>query len=385
MNPGQPKLLFLVTEDWYFCSHRLPLALAALEAGYDVGVITQVTNHGDMIRNAGLVLHPIPFARSGRRPLQDLRTLLAILRIYRRERPDLVHHVSLKPILYGSLAAAICRVPRVVNAYTGLGFVFTSRRPMARLVRAAMKWMLWPWLCAARCWAIVQNPDDGALLRKAGLIRDDRISLIRGSGVDTDQFRPIPQAGGVPLVVFAARLLWDKGVNEFVAAARQLRKEGVAARFVLVGERDPENPMAVPQATIERWQGEGVVECWGWRTDMAEVFRQAAIVCLPSYREGLPKVLIEAAAFGRAIVATDVPGCREIVRHGENGLLVPVRDPAALANALRQLLGDAPLQRRMGERGRAIVEAEFSVDKVIAATLDLYEQLLCEEEMRIRN
>ena len=372
----KPKLLFLVTEDLYFCSHRLALARAALAAGYDVGVITQVTAHGDIIRQAGLKLFPLPFARSGRKPLQDLATLSSLLRIYRRERPDLVHHVSIKPILYGSMAAAICGVPRVINAYTGLGFTFTSNRPLARVVRAAMRSLLRPWLAGRRTWTIVQNPDDRALLRSAGLIDDARTSLVRGSGVDTTQFRPAPEPEGIPVVLFAARLLWDKGVGEFVEAAGKLHAAGIAARFVLVGEPDPENPMSVPVAKLEQWRQQGVIELWGRRDDMVDVFRQATIVCLPSWREGLPKVLIEAAACGRPIVTADAPGCREIVRHGESGLLVPPKDAGALAAAIRRLLDDADCRRRMGQCGRAVAEAEFAIERVVTDTLELYRRLL---------
>lgn len=371
-----PKLLYLVTEDWYFCSHRLPLACAARDAGYDVGVVTQVKRHGDVIEQAGLKLIPIPFARSGRQPLQDLSTLAAIARIYRSEQPHLVHHVSMKPILYGTFAARLSGVSHVVNAYTGLGFLFMSDSKRTRLLRALLTRVFRPLVAAKCCWSIVQNSDDQAVLAACGWLKPDRATLIPGSGVDTNNVAPMEEVNGPPRVILAARLLWDKGVGEFVAAAKRLRGDGVAAKFILVGEPDPENPRSVGTSDLQRWQQEGCVEWWGRREDMSEVFRQAHVICLPSYREGLPKVLIEAAACGRPIVTTDVPGCREIVRDGENGLLVPVRDPGALATALRRLIGDPRLRRRMGERGHALVEAEFSAKRVIADTLALYRQLL---------
>jgi glycosyltransferase involved in cell wall biosynthesis len=364
----------LVTEDWYFCSHRLQLACAARDAGYDVGVVTQVTRHGEMIERAGLKLFPIPFSRSGRQPLQDLRTTAAINRIYRAEKPQLVHHVSMKPILYGALAARVSGVPRVINAYTGLGFLFSDSR-RARALRGLLTRVWRPLLGSERCWSIVQNPDDMALLEKCGWLQSGRTTLIPGSGVDTNAFHPTDEVKGMPCVVLAARMLWDKGVGEFVAAARQLRTSGVQARFVLVGEPDPENPRSVKTEDLQRWQGQGDVEWWGRREDMAEVLRQAHVVCLPSYREGLPKVLLEAMASARAIVATDVPGCREVVRYGENGLLVPPRDSGALAAAIKELLSLRD-RRAMGRCGRRMVEEHFSIDRVIADTLLLYERVL---------
>jgi glycosyltransferase involved in cell wall biosynthesis len=372
----KPKIFYLVTEDWYFCSHRLPLARAALAAGYDVGLITQVTRHGELIKAAGIRLFPIPFARSGRRPLRDLRTIIAIARIYRRERPDLVHHVSVKPILYGTLAAALCGIPRVVNAYTGLGFLFTSRRYSARGVRSVVTRIWRPLLARRSCWNLVQNTDDRALLQNRGLADADRTFLVRGSGVDLAEFTVTPENDGVPIIMLAARLLWDKGVGEFVAAARKLKEADTAARFVLVGEPDPENPMSVRGEELRRWEEEGCIEWWGRRDDMPEVLRQAHVVCLPSYREGLPKVLLEAAACGRAIVATDTPGCRDVVSDGENGLLVPVGDAAALAAAVRRLVDDSPLRREMGRCGRERVEREFSVARVVDDTLEAYRRIL---------
>ncbi|MGH7340232.1 MAG: glycosyltransferase family 4 protein, partial [Candidatus Rokuibacteriota bacterium] len=225
---------------------------------------------------------------------------------------------------------------------------------------------------------IVQNPDDLGFLVSERVVSAERAVLIRGSGVDTSRYVPVPEPAGVPLVVLPARMLRDKGVFEFVAAAERLKKEGVAARFALVGDPDPDSPASISAGTLKRWSERGAVEWWGWRDDMVPVFQQCHVVCLPSYREGLPKALIDAAACGRAIVTCDVPGCREVVREGENGLLVPPRDSGALAAALRRLLEDATLRRAMGERGRARAVAEFSVERVIEQTLALYRDLLAE-------
>jgi glycosyltransferase involved in cell wall biosynthesis len=370
-----PRLLFLVTEDWYFCSHRLPLACAARDAGFDVAVATRVTAHGERIRAAGLRLIPLMLRRSGRNPWRELMAIAEITRLYRAEKPDIVHHVALKPVLYGSLAARIAAIPSVVNALAGMGYVFTSGKLSARLLRPLVTLAFRLLLKRGRI--ILQNPDDRAALLKAGVASPEQITLIRGSGVDTAHFVPVPEPDtAVPLVVLPARMLWDKGVGEFVAAAHMLREEGLAARFLLAGERDPDNPAAIPAAQLETWRAAGIVEWHGRQEDMARLLAQSHIVCLPSYREGLPKALLEAAASGRAIVATDVPGCREAVRHGINGLLVPARDATALADALRRLLTDPALRREFGQHGREMAEKEFSVKKITAETLALYREIL---------
>ena len=370
-----PKLLFLVTEDWYFCSHRLPLARAAKAAGYEVVVATRIGRHADAISGEGFKLIPIGLRRRSHNPLRELAAILEIAGIYRRERPDLVHHVALKPVLYGSLAARLARVPAVVNALAGLGFVFASASLRARLLRPWVVGALRLLLDADGARLIVQNPDDRRMLVDHGVVAAARVRLIRGSGVDIRRFAPTPEPVGTPLVMLPGRLLWDKGVGEFVAAARLLKERGVAARFVLVGDGDPENPAAIPDEVLQAWRQDGVVECWGRREDMPEVLGSSHIVCLPSYREGLPKALLEAAACGRPIVATDVPGCREIVIDGSNGLLVPPRDAPALAAAIVRLLAQAKLRAEMGRRGRELVELEFSEEIVVAQTLAVYREL----------
>ncbi len=366
-----PKLLFFVTEDWYFCSHRLALAVAAREAGFGVVVVTRVREHGKVIRQAGLDLIPFEISRRGINPFRELGALARLAALYRREKPDLVHHVAMKPVLYGALAARLTGVPHIVNALAGMGWLFTSANLIARvikpLVRLTFRFLL------RHTSVIVQNPDDAALMAGIGL---RRARVIRGSGVDPEVFRPGIEPTGTPLVVLPARMLWDKGVGEFVEAARQLKARGVIATFALVGEPDPENPASVSKAQLAAWHAETVVEWWGQRDNMPEVFAQTHIVCLPSYREGLPKALLEAAACGRPIVATNVPGCREIVRDGENGVLVPVCDAPALAEALARLIADPGMRRRMGERGRTLVVGEFSQERVIAETLAVYREAM---------
>jgi glycosyltransferase involved in cell wall biosynthesis len=377
--PPQPRLLFVVAEDWYFCSHRLHIALAARDAGFDVVVATRVRAEGGdaaRITAAGLRLHPIGMSRGRLNPWRELLSVLELLRVYRRERPDLVHHVAVKPVIYGSLAARLAGVPRVVNALAGLGFLFSSISLKARLLRPLATLAYRLLLGGPKQVLILQNADDRELFVRRGLVSAAATRLIRGSGVDTDRYAPRPEPDGPPLVALPARLLRDKGVAEFVAAARLLKTGGVAARFALIGDVDPENPASIGREQLAAWQAEGVVEVWGHRDDMPEVLAGCALVCLPSYREGLPKILLEAASCGRAIVATDVPGCREIVVDGDNGLLVPPRDAPALAAALATLLGDPALRRSMGERGRQRVLAEFAAERVAAATLAVYRELL---------
>lgn len=367
-----PKLLFFVTEDWYFCSHRLVLAVAAREAGFDVTVVTRVREHGEIIRRAGLGLIPFEISRRGMNPLREWRALAHLFTIYRREKPDLIHHVAIKPVLYGTLAARLAGVPHIINAMAGMGWLFTSAKLTARLVKPLVR--LTFRILLRQSSVIVQNPDDAALVAGMGL-RD--VHLIRGAGVDTQVFHPEPEPDGPLLLVLPARLLWDKGVGEFVEAARQLKAWGIVARFALVGAPDSENPAAVPETQLTAWQDEGVVEWWGQRTDMPQIFAQAHIVCLPSfYGEGIPKSLLEAAACGRPIVTTDAPGCREIVQDGDNGLLVPLRDVPALTEALARLIAAPDMRRRMGERGRALALGGFSQERVIAETLAVYREAM---------
>lgn len=365
-----PRLLFIVTEDWYFVSHRLPLAIAAQAAGFDVAVATRATAHGDAIRHAGIRLIPFALSRRGGNPLDEITRLFSLLR---REKPDLVHLVALKPVLYGGIAAYLAKVPGVVNAVAGLGWLFTSGGWRARWIRPVIRRFLAWRLSAKNAVTIVQNPDDLALLQQAG-VPPAQLRLIRGAGVDVAVFTPALAPPPQPVIVMlVARMLWDKGVGEFVAAARQLHRQGMSARFVLVGGPDPGNPASISEATLRAWHGHDDIEYWGQREDMPAVLRLAHIACLPSYYgEGLPKSLLEAAAAGLPIVTTDAPGCREVVNDGDNGVLVPPRDADALADALRRLIADAGLRAQMGARSRERALAEFSQTQVIAQTLQLY-------------
>lgn len=373
---ARPRLLFLITEDWYFWSHRLDLARAARDAGFEVLVATRVQDHGTRIEQEGFKLLPIRMIRRSRHPLRELAAVMELAGLYRRERPDIVHHVAMKPILYGSVAARLARVPAVVNAFAGLGYVFITPGRWAGCVRfligKALRWTLA--LPCAR--VVVQNAEDGEQLVRDGIVPPGRAVVIRGSGVDPAVFTPSLESAGESLVVLASRMLWDKGVREFVEAAGLLKAQGVRARCVLVGMVDEENPAKIPERQLQAWQAEGNIEWWGHRDDMRQVLSAARVVVLPSYREGLPKVLLEAAACARPIVAADVPGCREVVRDGDTGILVPPKNVQALAQAITTLLQDPALRERMGRRGRDLVVKEFSVERIASETLALYRELL---------
>ncbi len=370
----RPRLLYLITEDWYFWSHRLDLARAARDAGYEVIVATRVTDHGERIRGEGFRLEPLKMIRRSRNVLHELSTIAELVRLYRCVRPDIVHHVALKPILYGSLAAWIAGGPAVINAFAGLGYVFIEERN--RLLRWCVKTALKAMLRLGCSTVLVQNHDDQGQLVREGVVPASRTRIIAGSGIDIRMFCLQPLPTGIPIVLLPARMLWDKGVGEFVEAARDLRHQGVMARFVLLGRCDEHNPAAIPQLRLDEWVQEGVVEWWGHRDDMPTMYGIAMLVVLPSYREGLPKVLLEAAACGKALVATNVPGCRDIVRDRFNGLLVPPKDPTALAAAIDELLSDHRVREVMGQRNRILALSEWSGAKISEQVLTLYHNAL---------
>lgn len=368
--------MFVVTEDWYFVTHRLPLARAARAAGYRVLIASRFGEHRAQLAAEGFVPVPLRLRRRGAGLAGEVTAILELRRLYRDHQVGVVHHVALKPVVFGSLAALGQRQLGVVNAIAGLGFLFSSDRLTARLLRPVMRLALRVLLRRPRSVVVVQNDEDRAQLIAHGLADPAQIRLMRGAGVDLAEFRATPEPEGIPVVGFAGRLLWDKGVGRFVEAARQLQASGVAARFVLVGEPDHDNPAAVPQTTLDTWVAEGVVECWGRRQDMPAVLASLHVLCLPSsYGEGVPKILLEAAAAGRPVVTTDWPGCRSAVREGVTGLLVPPGDVPALAGALGRLIADAALRQRLGAAGRALAEAEFDVRQVAAATLAVYEEV----------
>lgn len=372
---GKPTLIFVVTEDWFFCAHRLPAARAAREAGFDVAVATRVQAHGERILAEGLRLVPMDWRRRSLNPFSELGVIASLVRLYRREQPALVHHVALKPVLYGALAAVLTGVPARVDALTGLGFIFMSNGPVARLLRPLVSAWMGFLSRRGRGVVLVENRDDAALLAARGMAPADRITVVRGSGVDLDRYRPLPEPQGPMTVALVARMLADKGVETLVEAQRLLRRRGVAIEVLLAGMPDPGNPTTIAESQLREWAGEPGITWLGQVSDIREVWARAHIAVLPSRREGLPMALMEAAACGRPLVATDAPGCRDVAIQGETGLLVPVDDAEALAVALATLAGDADLRRRLGAGARRLVEGEMSAESVRQRLIGIYQAL----------
>ena len=372
------RLLFVVNAHEYTASHRLPLLAGASALGYHVEAVAPACSPAqERLEAAGYKVHEIGLSRRGVRVWEEVAAIRSLTRLYRRLQPALVHHATIKPVLYGSLAARWAHVPAVVNAVTGLGYVYSGSGWRPRLLRKAVNPLYRFALRHPNMRVIFQNRDDWQALSDIGAIRDDVAVLIPGSGVDTAHFMPAPEPTETPMVVFVGRMIWDKGVREFVEAAKVVQARGIEARFVMVGGLDPGNPAAIPEPTLRQWVQDGTVEWWGEQSDMLAVYHAASLVVLPSYyREGLPKVLLEAAACGRPVVTTDAPGCRDAVIHGQTGFLVPVRDSVALAERMQKLVEDPALRAAMGRAGRIRAEKEFSTERVVAETLSVYEQLL---------
>lgn len=377
MTAAKPRIIYLVTEDWVFVSHRLPIARAARDAGYDVVVATRVADHGATIEREGFTLVPLPWNRRSLNPFHELAITFQLAVLYRQLKPTLVHHVAVKPALIGSLAAFLAGVDNVVNAITGLGYVFTSTSPRARFLRPIVRLGFRLLLRRANSQIIVQNPDDGDVLARECGIDTSHIRLIRGSGVDLNRFRATPEPASPPIrAVLASRMIWDKGIGDLVEAARKLKEMGTPVAVILAGKPDPDNPASIPESQLQSWHDDGTVEWRGFVSDMPKLWAESHIAVLPSfYGEGVPKCLIEAAACGRPIVAADGPGLREIVRDGENGVLVPAHDATALALAIAQLANDPMIRTRMGSAGRRLAETGFSDTQVAAETLAVYRAL----------
>jgi glycosyltransferase involved in cell wall biosynthesis len=369
------KVLLFANTAWYLYNFRLPLACALRDLGYQVVLLSPGENpYHELLLKNGFESLTFPMHRKRVNPFAELQTLWQIIQIYRRQQPDIVHHFTIKPVLYGSTAAHLLGINKIINAVPGLGYVFTSKSIKAKLLRAVARFFYM--ITLQNTQVVFQNPDDLAYFTENKLVQPAQTTLIRGSGVDINRFLPTEEPQGPPVVILPARMLWEKGIREFVEAARTLKTNLVRARFVLVGAPDTGNPRSVPQETLAAWNRDGVIEWWGWFDDMIRIYQGANIVCLPTrYGEGTPKSLIEAAACGRAIVATDVPGCREIVRDRHNGLLVPLNNPGALVTALQWLIEHPEERKRMGLNGRALAVAEFSSDRINSETLRVYNKL----------
>ncbi|WP_417841593.1 glycosyltransferase family 4 protein [Terasakiella sp.] len=371
----QPKALIVVSEDWYFLSHRLPLAKRLKAEGYDVALACRFSDKRKEIENHGVRCLSVDFQRDGISPLKALKTVSALRAIYKQERPDLVVHVALFTVLLGTIAAIFSPAKKVLNLVTGLGFSFISNSLKARIIRTVVSVAFWGFARTKKVNMLVQNRDDLALMSGFGFSEDHNLFLVRGSGVDAVHFHPAPALPQPPLITFVGRLLWAKGVGEIIEAARLLKERGQDIRIALVGDIDALNPQSATQDDLASWQADGLVECWGRRTDIADIYRQSTVALLPSWREGLPKSLLEAAACGLAMIATDVPGCREIVRDQENGLLVPLQNSVALANAIECLAKNPALCAEFGAAARRFVDEELNDQAIMDKTMSVIHQI----------
>ncbi len=373
-SSGQrPSILYLVTEDWYFLLHRLPMARAAARAGYQVHIATHLNKDRAAIEALGFELHPLDWQRGSLNPLDIVSIIREIRRLYVRIRPDVIHHIALQPVVIGSLAAL--GLPLVaLNSLVGLGFVFTSSQPKARAVRAVLKTLLPRLMDRPRRAATVENKDDRDLLVALG-VRHAPVFILPGSGVDVARLTPQPEPDGPFTAAFVGRLLDDKGIRTLIAAHDLLTQHGTPIRLLIAGEPDPANPTSIPAGEIEGWKRRPGISVLGHVSDIAGIWRSAHVAVLPSRREGLPTSLLEAAACGRPLVATDAPGCREIARPGVNALLVPIDDPEALAAAIGRLAADGAMRSRFGAASRQIAETEYSSGIVGREVVALYDRL----------
>jgi len=371
------KIIIVVNELWFFLSHRLPIALAARDAGYEVHIASRSSTNTEIeqLNQEQLQFHYIDFYRGSTRAWQELKILRDLNKLYREVQPDIVHHVTIKPVLYGTLIARWVGGIQILNAISGLGYLFIAQGWKSSIRKKLLLWGYRALLHHKKVYILFQNPDDQTLFSQNKITYPEHAFIIKGSGVDLNKFafKPIPK--GRPKIILVARMLWDKGVGEFVQAAMILKNQNLDLEFILVGSNDSGNPKSIPTQQLEQWHKSKTLDWLGERKDIVQLLTDSHIAVLPSYREGLPKFLIEAAAIGRPIIATDVPGCREVVKNAENGTLVPARDAKQLSIAINKLANDSKLLVTMGKNSRLIAEQEFSIEQVVEKTLALYKTI----------
>lgn len=370
------KILIVSNTGWYIYNFRRQLAQHLRALGYEVVVVSPEDEFAHQMEELGFRWVNWKVGRKTLTPWTEAAALLRLYRIYHQEKPDLVHHHTIKPCLYGSLSARLLGIKGILNSITGRGYVFLGEDVQVKVIRSLVT-RLYQWVFnAPNCAAIFENPDDRTYFIDHHMITPERSYLIESVGVDTQRFHPVPEPDGIPIVMLPTRMLWDKGVGVLVEAARILHKEN-QVRVVLVGNPDPGNPSNIPEKTLKGWHTEGVIEWWGFRPDINAVYQQAHIVAMPSmYAEGVPTVLIEAAASGLPVVTTTMPGCRDFVTNGVNGFLVSPDDAPALAEALSKLIRSKELREKMGIAGRELVEGRYTTQIVNQATHRIYVDLL---------
>lgn len=376
------KILLVANTDWYLYNFRLSLAKRLGEDGWEVALLSPDGPYTRALIESGFKWFRLPLSRRGVLPTVEVRTFMQLRRIYLQENPDLIHHHTIKPNIYGTFAAATCGDPAVVNSITGLGYLFLSGDAFARLLRPFALFLYRRAFQHPSMRVIFENRGDREVFLRHAIVQPGQHTLIRGVGVDLERFEFTPMPAGDPLVILPARMLWDKGVGEFVSAARMLKSLNVHVQFALVGDIDPGNPSSIPRSQLEAWVEEGAVAWWGHRMDMPEVYAASHVVVLPSKAEGTPTVLLEAAAVGRPVVASDIPGCREVILSGETGLLVPPEEPEMLANVLESLLKNKAWAREMGLKARQHIEKHFDQDNINERTIAVYRKALAGELLR---
>jgi glycosyltransferase involved in cell wall biosynthesis len=366
------KLLFIVNVDWFFVSHRLPIALEAIRLGYDVYVACQFTDKHEYLQSLGLKLYPLTLSRSGMSLFSELSTVIEVFKLVLQIKPDVIHLITIKPVIYGGIASRLLGVKQRVASISGLGYVFIANGFKNQLLRKLVSSLYRFALRRQSTDVIFQNPNDRDLFIHLGIINAEQATMIRGSGVELSHYAVIPEPDQTPVAMLVARLLIDKGVYEFVDAAKTLKQQACPVRMVLVGDVD-ENPKSVSAEEISRWVDEGIVEYWGYRKNISATIADANMVVLPSYREGLPKCLIEAAACGRAVITTDVPGCRDAITPNVTGMLINVKSASSLATAIQTLVENPERREEMGRQGRILAEQAFDIKTVVQKHMNLYE------------
>jgi glycosyltransferase involved in cell wall biosynthesis len=370
------KIVLVANTDWYLYNFRRSLAIFLRDQGHEVILVSPNGDYNADLQAAGFRWVTWDVGRQTAAPWLELPAINSLYKIYQREKPDLVHHHTIKPVLYGSLAARTAKIPSIVNSITGRGYIFLNEKLKASLFRPIARLLYQAAFSYSNQAVIFENDEDRRYFIDKKIVSSQKTWLVPGVGVDTQLFFPTPEPEGVPVILLSSRLLWDKGVGVLVEAARQLEK-CYPVRVVLVGAPDPGNPASIPEGQIRAWVKEGIIEWWGWQREMNSIYQQCAVVTLPTmYGEGVPTVLLEAASCGRPLVATNMPGCTAIVHDQVNGLLVPPGDPLALARALDKLLSDPGLRGRMGAASRQLVMEKFTIEQVNQSTLDIYQGLL---------
>ncbi|EEV7658269.1 glycosyltransferase family 4 protein [Escherichia coli] len=364
------KILFIVNVDKFFISHRLPIALECIKNGYEVHLTCAMTDSTSYLQKLGIITHPIPLSRAGISILNEINTCFHIYNTVKKIKPDIVHMVTVKPVAYGGVVCKLLKIKKRVASISGLGYAFIDQSIKAKIIKNIVVLLYRISLKNKNTSVIFQNLNDKDYFTNCGIIKKHQSVLIRGSGVDLVRYKVKPEPLGKPVVMLVSRLLYDKGIREFIDAVR-LVKQKIDFSAVLVGSIDA-NPNSAKENEIMQWQNEGIIEYWGYRDDIPEVLCQSNLVVLPSYREGLPKCLIEAAACGRAVVTTDVPGCRDAIIPNVTGILVEVKDHITLANAIETLIINPELRHQMAVKGRELAEQVFDIDNVVKLHLEIY-------------